>query len=374
MTAWIRSADELAAFVASLAGCRALALDTESDSFHHHREKVCLIQLAPEGGAARLVDPLALRELAPLAGPFADPAIVKVLHGADYDVTTLKRDFGFSFASLFDTMIAARFLGLKELGLQALLSTELGVEISKGGQKDDWSRRPLRPDQEEYALADVTHLLALAARLGGRLQAAGRLPWAREECDAVAALPPARRREDPDAYQRIKGAANLPWRGLAVLRELHAWREGRAEATDIPPFKIVQNTTLLALAAAPPRTGDDVARAPEGARLARHAGAILEAVARGLAVPDAELPRIVPARRPIVPASVRARADALKAVRAREAARLGLDPAVVLPNRLIDALAEAVPRRVEELQAIEGLRRWRIEALGAALVAALGVR
>jgi len=365
---WIRTASELAAFVRSLSGCRALALDTESDSLYHHREKVCLIQIAPEHGPARLLDSLALGDLVVLAPVLADPKVVKVLHGADYDIATLKRDFGFVFAGLFDTMIAARFLGLEELGLEALLRIELGVTIEKGGQKDDWSRRPLRPDQEMYALADVEHLVALGLRLGKRLQAAGRLAWAREECDALAALPPAYREKEPDAYLRIKGATGLRPRGLAILRELCAWRETRAETTDLPPFKILGNPTLVALATAPPRTREDLAALPEPGRAVRHASAILGAVARALALPEADLPQIVPARRSVVPPAIRARIDGLKALRMRESARAGLDPSLLLPQRLIDKLVVERPLRLVDLHAIEGLRRWRIELLGPAIV------
>ncbi|HEY3356352.1 MAG TPA: HRDC domain-containing protein [Polyangia bacterium] len=369
---WIRTTEELAELIGTLAGCRALALDTESDSLYHHREKVCLIQLAARGGPGRLIDTLALRDLAPLGRVLADSQVVKVLHGADYDVTTLKRDFGFTFAGVFDTMIAARFLGMQELGLQAAVRAELGVELSKGGQKDDWSRRPLDPAQERYALADVEHLVTLGERLGARLLAAGRMTWAREECDAVAALPPARRRQDPEAYQRLAGAAALPPRALAVLRELHAWREGRAEATDLPPFRVLQSATLLALAATPPRTPAELSQAPEAHRVGRHARALLEAVARGLAVPEAELPQLAP--RPRVPVHLRARIAALKAVRAREAERLHLDPALVLPQRLIVRLAEAAPRTLEALLDIGELRRWRIEAFGPSLLDALDPR
>src|SRR5262249_51288385 len=200
---WIRTAAELSDLAGSLRGRRAVALDTESDSLHHHREKVCLLQVGLEEGGW-LVDPLAVRDLSPLSPLLADPATVKVLHGADYDVTTLKRDFGFAFEGLFDTMIAARFLGLPEIGLQALLRTEFGIGLTKESQKDDWSRRPLTPTQEAYALADVTHLIALYERLAARLQAAGRLEWAREESAAVAALEAARRGRDPEAWQKIK--------------------------------------------------------------------------------------------------------------------------------------------------------------------------
>ncbi|PYQ38742.1 MAG: hypothetical protein DMF77_23350, partial [Acidobacteria bacterium] len=147
----------------SLAGRRAIALDTESDSLHHHREKVCLVQIGVEEGGW-VVDPLAARDLSPLAPLLADRGVVKVFHGADYDVTTLKRDFAFTFASVFDTMIASRVLGRPEIGLQALLRTEFGIALVKDSQKDDWSRRPLTETQEAYALADVNGCARSAPR------------------------------------------------------------------------------------------------------------------------------------------------------------------------------------------------------------------
>ena len=173
-TPWIRTPEDLAGLAASLEGCRAMALDTESDSLYHHFEKVCLVQLATDRGDAWLVDALAVRDLSPLAPVLADPGVVKVLHGADYDVTTLKRDFGFAFASIFDTMIAARLLGRSEIGLAAVARDELGVTLTKTNQKDDWSRRPLTPQQEAYALADVLHLVEVRERLEAKLVAAGR--------------------------------------------------------------------------------------------------------------------------------------------------------------------------------------------------------
>lgn len=369
---WIQNPRELSVLVSSLGGCRALALDTESDSLHHHLEKVCLIQLATDKGEACLIDPLAVPDLAPIGPVLADPAVVKVLHGADYDVTTLKRDFSFTFASLFDTMIAARFLGLPEIGLQALARKELGVALSKESQKDDWSRRPLTPQQEAYALADVQHLLVLRERLAERLRGLGRLDWVDEECAAVATLPAARRGPEPEGYLRIKGARRLPPRGLAVLRELVAWREARAASTDIPAFKILDNETLLFLAERTPRTPAELG-AVRGVlpRLRDQAGALLAAVGRALDVPEGELLVLPPTRRPQVPEDVRRRVERLKVWRVREAARVQLDVSVVLPQRLIDRLAEAAPRETADLEAVAGLRRWRIRAYGPELVSAL---
>jgi len=373
-TDWIRTPEALARLADEIRAGRAFALDSESDSLYHHFDKVCLVQIATEGGAAYLVDPLVLKDQSPLAPFMADSGTMKVLHGADYDVTTLKRDFGFSFAGIFDTMIAARFLGLPEIGLQSVARRELGVELSKSSQKDDWSRRPLTPTQESYARADVQHLLPLHARLVAQLRAVGRLAWVEEECAAVAALEPARRRKEKDAYQKVKGARRLKPRALAILRELFAWRETRAEATDVPAFKIASNETLLALAAAAPRTRGDLAQARLNGRLLDHGAALLGAVQRGLALVETDLPSVPREPRPVVSDEVRRRTDALRDWRKKEAEAQKLDPSVVLPQRLIDRLAEAAPRDTLALARVLGLRRWRIEAFGTALVRAIAVR
>jgi ribonuclease D len=372
VTTWIRSPEELADAARHLAACAAIALDSESDSLHHHVEKVCLLQIAADTGEVYLVDPLAFKDLSALAPVLADPGVVKVLHGADYDVSTLKRDFGFGFAALFDTMLAARLLGRRELGLQALCAAELGVTLSKDSQRDDWSRRPLTPKQEHYAAEDVRHLIALRARLHAALVERGRLAWLDEECAAVAALEPAARRADADAWLRVKGASRLAPRALAVLRELHAWRERLAETTDVPAFRLMGTDTLLALAGAPPRDVPALLRLRGLSPFARRqAGELMAAVRRALELPAAAWPAFPRPPRPVIPEDVQRRAKALRAWRAAEAARLELDVSVVLPQRLLDKVAEAAPRTPGELAAVPGLRRWRIDAFGPALLDAV---
>jgi ribonuclease D len=372
VTPWVRTKDDLDDLARAIAGCRSIGIDTESDSLYHHFDKVCLVQVASDRGEGFLIDTLAVRDLAPLAPIFADEAVVKVLHGADYDVATLKRDFGFSFASLFDTMIAARLLGKAQIGLAAVARDELEVTLDKGNQKDDWSRRPLSPQQEAYALADVRHLVELRARLEEKLAACGRLGWLREECAAVAALEPMARRRDPNPWLAIKGARRLAPRPRAVLRELHAWRERRAEETDTPPFKILGSEALLKLAALRPKAPADL-RAVPGVlpRLQRQADAILAAVRRAEEMPDADLPVVPRTPRPVVPDEVLRRIERLKAWRTRKAAELQVEASVVLPQRLIDRLAEVSPRDRAALSSIEGLRQWRAEAFGADLLAAV---
>jgi len=373
VTSWIRTPKELAELARSFDGCRTIALDTESDSLYHHREKVCLVQIATDRGDAVLVDSLAVRDLSPLGPALADPDIVKVLHGADYDVTTLKRDFGFSFAGIFDTMIAARFLGYPGIGLAAVAEAELGVRLSKTNQKDDWSRRPLTPQQEAYALADVEHLGGIRERLLAKLEEKGRTEWVREECDAVAALEPQLRRKNPDAYLGVKGARRLRLRQLAALREVYAWREGRAEETDRPAFKILGNEILRKMAEQLPKTMGDL-RHVGGVlpRLRPHAQELLEAVGRAAQLPDSELPVLTRTLRPVLSDEVLQRVARLKEWRVGRAKALEVDVSVVLPQRLIDRVAAAGPRDLAELAGVEGLRRWRVDAFGDEILAGVG--
>lgn len=368
---WIRTGAELEELVDELATCRAIGIDTEADSLHHYTEKVCLIQLIAFGGASCLIDPLALGDLSPLAPIFADPSVLKVVHGGDNDVRLMRRDFGFACQTMFDTSIAARLLGDTELGLQALVRNLLGVELSKSSQRDDWSKRPLTPKQEAYALADVAHLMALAANLTERLAEAGRTAWAREEFEALAQLPAAEKRQGPDEFRRIKGSAKLSRRQQAVLREVYLWREERAAAADRPPFKIVGPEVILALAELASPTIDDVERVLSSySRQARQAEVVLDAITRGLELPEGELPRRESVAPPPLPASARRRVDALRAWRTEQATRSRLDPSIVMSQRLLERLAIAAPRTLDELAAVEGVRRWRVAEWGPALLAA----
>jgi ribonuclease D len=370
---WIKTPADVDALVASLKGAKALSIDTEADGLHHYPVKLCLVQVADDRGRGHLADPLALPTLAPLAPFFADPSVIKVLHAADNDLGYLKRLYGFPVSNLFDTAIAARFLGVTSLSLDGLLREFLGVDPGPSRQKDDWSRRPLSAAQETYALNDVLHLIPLREKLLEALRAKGRDLWVEEECAAVAAMPAPERVTDPDAYMKLKGAKDLDGRGLAVLRELANMRETLATKADRPPFMIMGNEVLVALAALKP--GDAAAiLTVKGctANVVRRAGeAILAAVERGMAVPDAELPVRRPNPRPRISGAVQRRSEALRAWRVEAAKRVELDAGVIFPQRLIDRLAQDPPRDVNALAQVEGVGRWRAELFGAELMGRL---
>ena len=209
MASWVRTPAELDVLARDLRGVPAVAVDTEADSLHHYPGKLCLVQISDGNGRGILVDPLALPDLAALRDLFADPGTLKVLHAADNDLAYLKRLYRFAVNGLFDTAIAARFLGATALGLDGLLKQYLDVDPGKSRQKDDWSRRPLTSEQEQYAVNDVLHLISLRGRLVTELAQRERLSWVEEECAALAALEVPERVADPDAYVWLKGTSDL---------------------------------------------------------------------------------------------------------------------------------------------------------------------
>ena len=153
-------------------------MNTESNSLHAYRERVCLIQFSTPA-TDYLLDPLALPDLSPLTPIFANPKIEKVFHAIEYDIICLKRDFGFEVANIFDTMQATRILGEKQVGLDAILAAKLGIVINKKYQKADWADRPLSPEMLNYARLDTHYLLPLRDILHAELAATGRWDLAR---------------------------------------------------------------------------------------------------------------------------------------------------------------------------------------------------
>jgi ribonuclease D len=249
----------LAALVERLRGERVIALDTESNSFHVYRERVCLLQLSTRTGDF-VVDPLAV-DPAPLAEILCDGRET-VLHGADYDVRCLRREYGWRLPRLFDTMAAARRLGRTGLGLSALVEAQFGVRLSKAFQRADWGRRPLTEEQLTYAALDTHFLLPLYDTLAGELATRGAAEEARREFDRIAAAEFRERVFDPEGWRRLKGARDLDAPGRSVLRALWIAREEQARAADRPPFKVLAEQAMLELARRRPEDDDALARIP----------------------------------------------------------------------------------------------------------------
>lgn len=356
---------ELTMVFGALSAQPAVAVDTESNSFYAYRERVCLIQLSVPGGDY-IVDPLAGLDLSPLGLLFADPGVQKVFHAAEYDLMCLKRDFGFRFGHVFDTMWAARILGWPRVGLADLLEERFGVHAEKRYQQYDWGRRPLDPRALDYARLDTHYLLALRDEQVRELAAKGRTEEAREVFAELTAMKPASHNYDPDGFWRVKGAQDLSPREQAVLRELYLWREREAERQDRPLFKIVPDRTLVALARAQPRDRETLSCVSgfKSYHTRRYGAHVLRAVERGR---WARSPQ-PPAPPPPPDEAVLARYEALRAWRKRVAAQRGVDPDVVISNAVLWALARRAPRTMAELSGIPRLGPWKRETYGHAIL------
>ncbi len=352
-----------------------VACDLEADSMHHYQEKVCLIQFAVPGLAA-IVDPLAVADLAPLAPLFADPSIRKVFHGADYDIRSLHRDFGIEVNNLFDTMIACQFLGEREFGLAAVLKKRFGVELDKQYQRADWSRRPLTAGMIEYAVKDTTLLIELAGQLEGELQAKGRLGWVLEECALLSQVRVAQRPDDVPLYLRFKGASRMSPRSLAVLEEILRFRDRRARQMDVPPFKVLGTETVRELAEKRPRSAAEFAGITGFTErvIERCGEEILRAVEKGLAVPERDLPTFPREERRKLVGDEERRVKALKGWREERARRLAVEPGFLANNALLEQVALGLPRSVEDLDGVAGLRPWQKREFGVEMVAAIQSR
>lgn len=346
-----------------------IGVDTESDGFYAYFEKVCLIQFAVEGEDF-LVDPLALPDLSPLREVFASPQVEKVFHAAEFDVISLKRDYGFRFANLFDTMAAARVLGWRRYGLASILAERFGVQQDKRFQRTNWAQRPLNPSQLEYARRDVHYLPALRDIQHEELARRGRLGRAQEAFERLCRLPANPRTFDLDGYLRLPGARDMSPERLHVLKALYQFRDEQARHLDRVPFRVIPDRALVALSEVCPCTGAALEGIPglTPPLRKRFGSGILRTVQRALRERPAasQTMTIQPMDR-----RSRERYQALRQWRRQVAEAEGVEPDVILPNRVLKDLARQRPISQEELAGIAGLGDWSRGEYGEELLALL---
>jgi ribonuclease D len=378
---------EVAELVGKINAVDRVAIDTEADSLHSYREKLCLLQISTpavggivDAGGERyelekhrddppspasygvtgrcrlqedfIVDPLNNLDLEPLRRALEPREIV--LHAADYDLRMLRRGLSFTASRIFDTVIAARLLGIREFSLGALVKRFFGVELHKHSQKANWGVRPLPPRMLEYAVDDVHYLLPLAARLEEDLEGVQRGDWFRQSCERAIELAAAGRERTQDELWRIAGAGAVdPYTG-AVLRALWQWREAEAEMADRPPFHILQNRELLNAA-----ENFTSGRVPDYKHFsARRRQMFREAAKAALQSSQSEWPVMRRRSGPRPTPEMRRRADQLRERRDRSAEQLGLEPSFIASRGALEAIA-ADPARATAL-----LVPWQRELLG----------
>ena len=341
-----------------IAAADRVALDTEADSLHSYREKLCLLQISVPAAISApghndfIVDPLAGIELEPLREALQPKEIV--LHGADYDLRMLRRGLNFVACKIFDTTIAARLLGIREFSLVALVKRYFGLELPKGSQKANWAKRPLPARMAEYALNDVHHLLPLAEKLEADLDRCERCDWLRQSCERAIEQATVARVRNEDELWRIRGSGALRGRAAAVLRALWQWREREAEMVDRPPFHILQNEKLLDAA-----VSFDSGSVPDYKHFShRRRQAFREAARSALQAPESDWPvlRRRFGTRP-TPDMMR-RAEELRRRRDRSAEELGLEPSFIAARSALEAIA------ADHARAASLLVPWQGQLLG----------
>jgi ribonuclease D len=348
---------------------KTLGFDTEADSFYHYFDKTCLVQVATRR-QIYLIDPLALggpAELSPLGPIFASPDICKIFHAAEYDIFVLKRDCGFRFENLFDSMISAQLLGYPSVGLAGLTERHFGVNLPKDEQRSDWSRRPLSAKQLSYAAADVLYLIPLFEKLKKELRKAKRRAWAEEEFETLTRRQWPEREFDELGYLRIKGARRLEPKNLAILRELYLMRDQRAREVDRPPFKVISNRTLLEIAEQKPSKLADLGmiKGITELLLRRMGREVIAAVRTGRKQEHGPIPKIQANGRRRMDRHADRRLAALKRWRGSLASELSMDPGVLCPNSALEAIAWREPTSVEDLRDLPELKGWFLREFGA---------
>ncbi len=344
---------KLQEFLPKLRGATWVALDTEADSLHAYPEKVCLIQVSTAHGD-RLIDPLAGLNLDAFLDALSGHQLI--MHGADYDLRLLRKHHEFVPSGIFDTMLAARLLGLRQFSLSDLVHSYLGVKLEKGAQKANWALRPLTERMEKYARNDTHYLKPLADKLRAELEAKGRLAWHRESCERLISESTREHVTDHDTVWRVKGSHVLGRRGLAILRELWRWREGEAIRANKPPFFVLSHQTLadIANAASLGRPVDSLI--PKHLTERRRAG-LTKALARGLAIAPEHYP-LIPKNNGRRPTEAEARRYVeLQKRRDANAAKLQIDPTLIASRSMLSDLAHNWEKHSAELM------NWQRELL-----------
>jgi ribonuclease D len=362
---WVDQNSALAETLQTLKNEKQISVDTESNSLYAYQEQVCLIQISANG-EDYVLDALADMDFPALGAIFADKSVEKIFHAAEYDILCLKRDFGYKFTNLFDTMQAARILGIEKLGLSNLLEDLFGVDQGKSFQKANWGKRPLSDSMLHYARMDTHYLVRLRDYLYQKLVEKDLLELAHEDFERLCHVEP-----NPKAnscYNQVSGYQHLEPQQISVLEALCQYRDQLARKYNRPLFKVIGNSALLACAAASPRSLADLRNIKEipPKLVDRYAEGLLAAVEKGLLAPPTKLK---PHKRPS--SAYLNRLDALKVWRKQAGLRMGVQSDIILPRDILENIVGANPSNMAELKIIMAEIPWRFRHFATEILAVI---
>ncbi|RJP52138.1 MAG: ribonuclease D [Anaerolineaceae bacterium] len=366
---WVNTTQLLKKMVEDLASQSRVAVDTESNSLHAFREQVCLLQFT-SAKTDYLLDPLELKDLAVLAPIFADPKIEKIFHAAEYDLICLRRDFGFTFANLFDTMQAVRVLGYPAVGLDRLLGDKFQIKMDKRHQKANWAARPLTQDQIHYARLDTHYLFDLRDVLELELREKERLVFALEDFNRACLLEEQKQRSNGESWERFSGRKDLSLRELTIISQLCKWRDREAEKLNRPPYKVVMDDVFVALAKNPPEQKVDLSAAGLSEKQIKLWGdQVLGAIRRGMEAPLVERKQVERKNEAVL-----RRLEKLKAWRKSIGLEMKVESDIILPKPYLGMLSENPPKTLDELRDLMKDTPSRADRYGVQILKVLGVK
>jgi ribonuclease D len=358
----IETQEDLERLVDTLNDQSLIAIDTESNSLYAYQEQVCLIQLSTRSHDY-IVDPLMIQDMRPLGKLTKFKHTEIVFHAAEYDIMCMKRDFGFEFNNLFDTMMAARICGIKLVGLGNLLKHYAGITVDKSHQKDNWGKRPLAAESLQYAQMDTHYLPFLRDELYNELKSLGRLDEAAESFEAICDVPASTRKSsDPEGFWKIGTPNMLNATETLILRELYDLRESISQQENLPSFRVLSNKILVALSRSTPSTIAEVKliKGISPRQIRKYGQDIISAIKRGMRAN--ELPP--PPRNEAPDSIIMDRYTALHLWRKERAIERGVESDVIITKQTLWDLAYSAPDKLDDLQTIKGLGPWRLSAYG----------
>lgn len=367
----IDSLKEFERFARSLKNVKRVAVDIESDGFYVYNEKICLVQISTEKGDF-IVDPLAVKDFSPLGPLFRDPNVEKVFHAGEYDVLCLKRDFGFEIKNVFDTMIASRALGEPKLGLKTAIEKHFGAKLSKKLQRANWGKRPLSPEQIQYARLDTHYLLRLRDILHAALKKKDLLHHVNDEFHRLERVEPSPRTFDPEGFWHLGGAKALTSQERAVLRTVYLYREKKAAQLDRAPFRVLPEQLLVRIAEICPKNPDAL-RKVKGMTpyLFRYYGPdLVREIAKGLGAAPVDKPPERPPRTRWDGDTMR-RYEALREWRKKAAEERRVHPIVILATEEVRQLAQAPRNDPDAGHWLACLSEHRRKSYGSAIMEVL---
>jgi len=367
---WVDEQSLFNAMIVDLSRQSRIAVDTESNSLYAYREQVCLIQFSSEN-IDYLVDPLTNLDLSALKKIFADSKIEKIFHAAEYDLICLKRDFGFSFVNIFDTMIAGRILGYRSVGLASMLETIFQIEINKKYQRANWGRRPLPEEMIQYACQDTHNLIPLRNKLKKLLEKSHRTALANEDFIRLCGIEYQSKERNGTCW-RVVGNREMNPQQLSVLQSLCDYRELMASKQDTPPFKILSNRVLVNIALASPDNEAGLWRVEglSAKNIHTHGSGLLKAIQSGL---NGEPPQRQN-HKPKPNDHFIDRLDILKNWRKTTGQKKSVPSDIVLPRDIMELIAKSNPRNLLDLEKVMQTTPYRFDQYGKEILEVINTR